>query len=549
MKKHTFFKVCLAWAFVSLIIMEAPVFASVVRAKAAYVIPFSEAFAAMNWPTDWTTQVEGVSVVNKWAVSASALAGGSVNEMICTSQAATGTLRLITPPIDTTGYDSLSLRFKNFLETIGVGGVTLKVQTSPDGLTWTDEAWSVLTSSSNIGPMNVYTILTHNLNRSMTYVAFVMSGDFSYLNNWYIDNVNMKAFWSDDLLGTWDGQGVYFRNSLTEKWVKLASPADLITSADLDGDSRDDLVGVWPAQGGVWVRYSQTGNWSKIATTAKHLSSGNMNADNRIDLLGTWDGQGVFYRDSITGIWVKMATPATLVTAGDLDSDGIDDLIGVWPAQDGLWVKYSHTGTWSKLSATALDIVAWGDMNGDGREDLVAIWEGQGVYYRNTANGTWVKMSIPAEQITAGDMDGDGIYDLIGLWTSQGGVFVKYAKTGKWAKLSSPAKDISAGQMRGGFWGSNRFGFVELTGPFGGFAEGPTAQGSFQNKSAQGPGGWRFAYQEQKNLIPKESGHMQRIPGPGDPGFFCTEQKNLTPQERAGRQKMGKEAVKGRRVK
>jgi hypothetical protein len=161
-----------------------------------------------------------------------------------------------------------------------------------------------------------------------------------------------------DFLGTWDGQGVYYRDSLSGVWVKMASPADLITAGDLDGDGIDDLLGIWPSQGGVWVKYSKTGAWSKLSSTAKDIAAGDMNGDGRDDLLATWDGQGVYYRNSMNGAWVKMATPADQVTCGDLDGDGKADLIGIWPTQGGVWVKYSETGSWAKLSSSARDIAA-----------------------------------------------------------------------------------------------------------------------------------------------------------------------------------------------
>jgi hypothetical protein len=99
----------------------------------------------------------------------------------------------VTPPIDTTGYSVLNLSFKHVLETFNSGGVTIKIQTSPDGSTWTDEAWSVLTASSNTGPETVQTMLTQNLNRATTYVAFVITGNLHYFDVWYIDDVRITA--------------------------------------------------------------------------------------------------------------------------------------------------------------------------------------------------------------------------------------------------------------------------------------------------------------------------------------------------------------------
>jgi len=329
----------------------------------------------------------------------------------------------------------------------------------------------------------------------------------------------------DDLLATWDGQGVYYRNSETGTFVNLATPATLITAGDLDGDGIDDLIGIWPGQGGVWVKYSATGSWVKLSSTAIDIASGDMNGDGRDDLVATWDSQGVYYRNSIGGAWVKMSTPAEQVTAGDLDGDGKDDLIGIWPSQGGVWVKYSQTGTWAKLSTTAIDI-ACGDMNGDGRDDLLATWDGQGVYYRNSIGGAWVKLATPATLVTAGDLDGDGKADVIGIWPGQGGVWVKYSQSGSWAKLSSTARHIAAGLMRGGT-GSSTSVLLE---PYGGVAEGPGNLG-YQDMAAAGPGDRQFQCQEEKNLTPQQDveSELQRVLGPGEYGFQCQEQDNLAP--------------------
>jgi len=341
-----------------------------------------------------------------------------------------------------------------------------------------------------------------------------------------------------DLIGTWDGQGVYYRKSSDGTWVKMASPADLIAAGDLDGDGTDDLIGIWAGQGGVWVKYSSTGSWSKLSTTANAIASGDMNGDGRDDLLGTWDGQGVYYRDSDTGTWVKMASPADLISAGDLDGDGMDDLIGIWAGQGGVWVKYSSTASWSKLSTTARDIAS-GDMNGDGTDDLLGTWDGQGVYYRDSDTGAWVKMASPADLIATGDLDGDGTDDLIGIWAGQGGVWVKYSSTVSWSKLSTTARDIDAGKMSGGAWGGGLTGFIKLLAPIGGYAEGPESLVEYEDLSSKGPGGWNFVYQEEKNLFPQEKEPMRimKIHGPGEPGFRCIEQKNLFPQERIEKKK------------
>jgi len=75
-------------------------------------------------------------------------------------------------------------------------------------------------------------------------------GDFTTAG----DKVSSRfAIWhgNEDFVGTWDGQGVYFRSSDTGIWTCLASPADIIACGDLYGDGKDDLIGILSGQAGV----------------------------------------------------------------------------------------------------------------------------------------------------------------------------------------------------------------------------------------------------------------------------------------------------------
>jgi len=84
---------------------------------------------------------------------------------------------------------------------------------------------------------------------------------------------------------------VYYRNSDREPWVLMAAPATQIVAGDLDGDGIDDLIGIWPSQGGVWVKYSKTGAWALLSSTADWIAAGDMNGDGKAELLGSWAGQ------------------------------------------------------------------------------------------------------------------------------------------------------------------------------------------------------------------------------------------------------------------
>jgi M6 family metalloprotease-like protein len=348
-----------------------------------------------------------------------------------------------------------------------------------------------------------------------------------------------------DFLATWDGYGVYYRNSETGSWVRIEpTPAAQVTAGDLDGDGTDDLMGIWPGDPGVWVKFSTTHSWAMLdSIKPEWIGVGDMNGDGRKDLVCTWTGYGVYYRNSMTGSWVRIEpTPASQVTAGDLDGDGTDDLMGIWPGDPGVWVKFSTTRSWAMLDSIKPEWIAAGDMNGDGREDLVATWAGYGVYYRNSKTGLWVRIEpTPATQITAGDLDGDSKAELIGIWAGDPGIWVKYSKTSSWAMLDPlKAKWIGTGKMRpepgpSGLMGGEP-GIVLEAKQAGREASYRTILGleRFEDLSSTGPGGRDFKPAVEKYApgarVKDPRWQRQMKPGPGESGF-----RPLLEESRQGR--------------
>jgi M6 family metalloprotease-like protein len=156
-------------------------------------LPYTQLFAGEVFPACWSQQTTGTGVTNGWAASATNMAGGTASEMKSTwQQVNPGVVRLVTPSFNTTGMTQLNLSFRHMLDDYAPGA-TVRVQSSSNGITWTNEAWSLATvSDNNVGPELINTTITSNLNSPTTYIAFTIEGDLYQYDNWYIDDVTIQ---------------------------------------------------------------------------------------------------------------------------------------------------------------------------------------------------------------------------------------------------------------------------------------------------------------------------------------------------------------------
>jgi subtilisin family serine protease len=156
-------------------------------------LPFSESFGGFALPNCWSQQNPGAST-DHWSFSATNLAAGAVQgEAKCYWQGGGSATRLVTPPINTLGVNSIDLTFSHLLDDYGTGA-TLRVQSSTDGINWTNEAWSMISvDNTNKGPFITQTTVESNLNSPVTYIAFTVEGNISAIDNWYIDDITAEA--------------------------------------------------------------------------------------------------------------------------------------------------------------------------------------------------------------------------------------------------------------------------------------------------------------------------------------------------------------------
>jgi len=141
----------------------------------------------------WLHSYSGSAVSNMWVHSNTSYAGGVSPEIACQSLAdapgATGVSQLRSPAINTIGRTSIKLTFRYLYRDFGPG-VTLKVQTSSDGVNYTDSSWSLASASDRtVGPTTATIILNQNVNMATTYIAFTVTGDLYQFYYWCIDDI------------------------------------------------------------------------------------------------------------------------------------------------------------------------------------------------------------------------------------------------------------------------------------------------------------------------------------------------------------------------
>ena len=163
--------------------------------KTLATLPIIEPFATSSWPVDWTEQFAGDLTTSNWFVSNTNYAGGAPYEAMAADAADEGAVeadqdRLVSPPFSTAGLSSLNISFRQRFSGYSANDVWIKVQSSSDGVTWSDE-WSVDGSSDISAQLKEFTI-TSNLGGT-TWIAWTLAGATYDFDIWVVDNISISA--------------------------------------------------------------------------------------------------------------------------------------------------------------------------------------------------------------------------------------------------------------------------------------------------------------------------------------------------------------------
>lgn len=153
-------------------------------------ILLEENFNSVMFPTGWQKMGDGTS---NWHISQSNLAGGDFNELkLDWTPIFNGVARVVTPPLDLTGMQSVGMSFVHFFNNFD-GEHTLSIETSSDGGNTWHEAWSqhhVQTEITNQYSESIQ-ISTSDIGHSSVLFSITYNGNTDKLTAWYFDDITI----------------------------------------------------------------------------------------------------------------------------------------------------------------------------------------------------------------------------------------------------------------------------------------------------------------------------------------------------------------------
>jgi len=144
-----------------------------------------EDFSGNFWPpAGWESYPLGM----QWSASQTSHAGGEVPEALFEGFEYNGTVRLISPPFDLKGRDSVIITFRHFADdNSDLPGPVLGIATRSQG-GW-HPVWEI-DIEDDVGPVEYEVLISNEDTPSQNFrFSFYLTGDMESINNWYLDNV------------------------------------------------------------------------------------------------------------------------------------------------------------------------------------------------------------------------------------------------------------------------------------------------------------------------------------------------------------------------
>ncbi len=180
-------------------------------------------------------------------------------------------------------------------------------------------------------------------------------------------------------------------------WHHLsAGKANILKTLDIDGDNQEDIVGNFPEYG-TWIfqdknrDYSNTEihGWEKITgSPATVITTADVNSDGTDAVIGAYEGYGTWLYHGPNKKWYLLSTGmAENLTPFDFDGDNETDIIGSY-GSGGTWIfqnknkDYSDETKhgWIKITWVGGNPITTADIDNNKKEEPIGSYEGYGVW-------------------------------------------------------------------------------------------------------------------------------------------------------------------------
>ncbi len=280
------------------------------------------------------------------------------------------------------------------------------------------------------------------------------------------------------------------RVNLSVPPVTWALDSSQMRTADLNGDGKYDVVGIYDNGGGLMRFWSFISNGTDFSSVRRSYSgcsgcwdlarsrmlAADVNGDGKDDIVGVYDygngqmGMWNFISDGTSFSTVRRSYSGCIgcwdlvrsrMLAADVNGDGKDDIVGVYDyggGQMSMWSFISDGSSFSNVYRSyrgcpgcwqlANSQMVAADVNGDHKDDIVGIYDYTGGVIRMwnfVSNGAAFATSAPSysgcancwnlsqSQMRGGDLNNDGKEDILGIYDYGGGTI------GMWNFLSDGA--------------------------------------------------------------------------------------------------------------
>ncbi|MCD4650499.1 MAG: carboxypeptidase regulatory-like domain-containing protein [Candidatus Cloacimonetes bacterium] len=265
-------------------------------------------------PTGWTT------AETNWMGSATNNAGGTAPEAdFYWSPAAIQVFRFISPVVNTAGYATLTLDFGHAVSWYS-NTFDLKIQTTSDGGTIWNDAWTSNVSADIPATAVTVPILTGDVGSGNFQFAFVFDGDSFDINDWWFDDVQLGGLQGN--VGHISGTVTLGTRDITDVIITCGN---YTTSPDATGAYNFDLLAGTYDMGATLPMYSpwsQTGvQVTDNVTTTVDIT---LNPLPAVHVLGHVEDAG---GNGLQGVTIDLTGAndfsGTTDASGDFDIDGV----------------------------------------------------------------------------------------------------------------------------------------------------------------------------------------------------------------------------------